>query len=705
MKLVIVESPKKAKTIEKYLGQDYRVRASGGHICDLPARNLGIDVDNNFKPEYVVNPDKAKTLDVLRQEVARAKEVYLATDPDREGEAISWHLATNLGLPLGANRIEFHEISKKAVTNALAAPRQIDMNLVNAQQARRVLDRLVGYKISPVISRKIKPGLSAGRVQSAALRMLVDREREIKGFVPQEYWTLAALLHQDDCKIKANFEEINGKKHRIESKDELDDMLAKMEGKAFTVDSVKKAIRKSYPQPPFTTSTLQQDATTKFAMSAPQVMQIAQQLYEGVEIEGEGHVALVTYIRTDSVRVSTDAVFAARDYIKKTYGDDYLPKSPVNYQTSKQAQDAHEAIRPINLDRTPQSMKRKLSHNNYLVYKLIYDRFVASQMLPALYNTLDIRVGVQVSDTQNYGFHTKGRALKFAGFTAAYSEVRAADADDETGDITSPMKEGDVLDKDELKYEQKFTKPPQRYSESSLIKAMEENGIGRPSTYATIISVLTKRAYATRESKYMAATELGGQVVDEMNKHFTDILDLKFTAKMEQSLDDIAAGKMEWQSLIADFYPGFLQHVIEAAHDTGSKKPVEETTIRCEKCGAFMVIKEGRNGKFLACPNYPACKNTRSLDLNVVGTCPRCGKAVAEKMSKAGKKFYGCTGYPKCTFASWDLPAPYFCPECGETMKQINYRGLLKYKCTKCSHVEVITDNRDKKDKKDDKKE
>ena len=694
MKLVIVESPKKAKTIEKYLGQDYRVRASGGHICDLPARSLGIDVNNNFKPEYVINPDKERTLDALKQDVAKASEVYLATDPDREGEAISWHLAVNLGLPEAANRIEFHEISKKAVTAALASPRNIDMNLVNAQQARRVLDRLVGYKISPVISRKIKSGLSAGRVQSAALRMLVDREREIRGFVPQEYWTLQALMHKDEDHIKATFEEINGKKHRIGSKAELDEMLANMQGKDFKVDTVKKAVRKTFPQPPFTTSTLQQDATTKFSMSAPQVMQIAQQLYEGLEIEGEGHVALVTYIRTDSVRVSTDAVFEARRYIEKTYGTDYLPKSPMVYKTSNQAQDAHEAIRPINLDRTPQSLRKKLSHNNYLVYKLIYDRFVASQMMPALYNTLDIRVGVQANETQNYGFHTKGRALKFAGYTAAYSESKPADAD-EDGDITSPLDEGDKLDVDDLKYEQKFTKPPQRYSESSLIKAMEENGIGRPSTYASIISVLSKRAYTDRDGKYMAATELGEQVVDEINKHFSDILDLKFTANMEQSLDDIGAGKREWQNLIAEFYPGFMQHVYEAYHETGAKKPAEVTDIRCEKCGAFMVIKEGRNGKFLACPNYPACKNTRSLDQVIVGKCPACGADVGEKTTKSGKKFYGCTAYPKCKFASWDLPAPYFCPECGATMKQINYRGQLKYKCTKCTHVEIIADKKE----------
>lgn len=698
MKLVIVESPKKAKTIEKYLGTDYRVLASGGHICDLPARKLGIDVDNNFKPEYVLNPDKERTLEQLKQAVSRAKEVYLATDPDREGEAISWHLATNLGLPDAENRIEFHEISKKAVTAALAAPRKIDMNLVNAQQARRVLDRLVGYKISPVISSKIKSGLSAGRVQSAALRMLVDREREIRSFVPQEYWTLVAFLHKDSSHIRATFEEINGKKHRIGSRAELDEILSNMQDKPYVVDVVKKAVRKTFPQPPFTTSTLQQDATSKFSMSAPQVMQIAQQLYEGVEIDG-APVALVTYIRTDSVRVSTDAIFDARRYIEHKYGQAYLPKSPMMYKTSNQAQDAHEAIRPISLERTPESLEKKLPKNVLQVYRLIYDRFVASQMMPALYNTLDIRVGVQGTPTQNYGFHTKGRALKFAGYTAAYNDVKPADNDEEGGDITSPLEEGDTLVKDELKFEQKFTKPPQRYSESSLIKAMEENGIGRPSTYATIISVLSKRAYSSRDGKYMVATELGEQVVDEINKHFSDIIDLKFTANMEQELDNIGAGKREWQDLIAAFYPGFIEHVIAAHRESTSKKPDEVTDIRCNKCGAFMVIKEGRNGRFLACPNYPACKNTRSLDQKVVGKCPACGSDVVEKTTKSGKPFYGCTGYPKCKFASWDIPAPYFCPECGSTMKQINYRNQVKYKCTKCTHVELISDKSDKGDK------
>lgn len=689
MKLVIVESPKKAKTIEKYLGSDFRVKASGGHVCDLPAKALGIDVNNNFKPEYVINADKQHTIDLLKADVQRAKAVYLATDPDREGEAISWHLATVLGIPDTDCRIEFHEISKKAVTNALANPRHIDMNLVNAQQARRVLDRLVGYKISPVLSRKIKAGLSAGRVQSAALKMLVDREREIRNFVPQEYWTWTAQFALDRSKIKGNFEEINGKKHRIGSKEEMDKMLALAQGKPCVVDTVKTAVRKSFPQPPFTTSTLQQDATSKFNMSAPQVMQIAQQLYEGVEIDGD-HVALVTYIRTDSVRVSTDAVFMARDYISNNFGKDYLPSSPVFYKTSSTAQDAHEAIRPISLERTPQSLAGKLGKQMLSVYKLIFDRFVASQMTPALYNTLDIRVGIQADETHNYGFHTKGRALKFAGFTAVYNDVKAPD--DEDGDITTPVKEGDQLTRTDDKTEQKFTKPPLRYSESTLIKAMEENGIGRPSTYASIISVLSKREYSGKDGKYMTATPLGEQVVDEMNKNFGEILDLHFTANMEKSLDDIGEGNREWQNLIAEFYPEFMQHVYAAYHEDkpSDKKPDEVTDIRCDKCGAYMVIKEGRNGKFLACPNYPACKNTKSLGQKVVGTCPKCGKRVLEKMSKSGKTFYGCEGYPQCDFASWDVPAPYFCPECKATMKQVTLRNTLKYKCTKCNHSEIV---------------
>lgn len=690
MKLVIVESPKKAKTIEKYLGKDYKVRASGGHICDLPQKSLGIDVANNFKPEYVVNEDKKKTISMLKNEILNAETVYLATDPDREGEAISWHLKNELGIPDGKIRIEFHEISQKAVTNALINPRHIDNNLVDAQQARRVLDRIVGYKISPIIGKKIKQGLSAGRVQSAALRMLVDKERDIRNFKPEEYWTLQAFFNKDKDEFKATFEDINEKKHKIKNKTELDNIFSAVDGQTYKVTSVKKTVKKESPKPPFTTSTLQQDATSKFSMTAPQVMSVAQQLYEGIEIEGEGHVALVTYIRTDSVRVSEDAIKMVRNLIKNKFAPEYLPKSPNVYKTSNQSQDAHEAIRPISVDRTPDSLKKKLSKQLYQVYKLIYDRFVASQMTQAQYNTLDVRIGVQGNDNKNYGFHMKGRALKFAGFTAIYSDSTPS-GNDENADISSPLVEGDIVNFKEFKPEQKFTKPPVRYTESSLIKAMEENGIGRPSTYASIISVLAKREYFEKDGKYMAATNLGEVVCDEINKNFSDILDLKFTAKMESGLDEISEGKLEWQKLIADFYPGFMEHVRKAMSDNAHVKlPDEVTDIKCEKCGSFMVIKDGKNGKFLACPNYPRCKNTRNLASEIVGACPKCKTHnVVKKVSRNGKVFFGCDGYPACDFASWDIPAPYFCPECGSTMKVQNYKTQKVYKCTKCNHKET----------------
>lgn len=690
MKLIIVESPKKAKTIEKYLGQEYRVRASGGHICDLPQKSLGIDVNNNFKPEYVISADKQKTIDMLKNEIKKSECVYLATDPDREGEAISWHLQTELGLPAeGENRIEFHEISKKAVSAAIKTPRKVNMNLVNAQQARRVLDRLVGYKVSPIISKKIKSGLSAGRVQSAALRMLVDREREIRNFVPEEYWTLHGFFYKDTDNFKAIYEDKNRKKHKIKSKQELDTILSAISNSQFKVTDVSKAVKKENPKPPFTTSTLQQDATSKFSMTAPDVMKVAQQLYEGVEIEGEGQVALVTYIRTDSVRVSDDALKAVRELIGDKYGDKYLPKNPIYYKQQNQAQDAHEAIRPISLERTPESLRKKLTRNVYLIYKLIYDRFVASQMSPALYNTLDVRIGVIGTDGNDYGFHMKGRALKFAGFTAVYSEANSAS--DEDGDISSPLEEGDEVMLKEFKYEQKFTKPPQRYTESSLIKAMEDNGIGRPSTYASIISVLAKREYFEKDGKYMAATSLGEVVIDEIKKNFADIIDLKFTANMEKELDNIGDGLREWQALISDFYPGFMLHVRQAMADGGSVKlPPEVSDVKCDKCGAFMVIKEGKNGKFLACPNYPRCKNTQSIGKTVICKCPKCKtRNVIQRTSKKGKVFYGCEGYPTCDFASWDIPAPYFCPECGSTMKVITRKGEKFYKCIQCAHQET----------------
>lgn len=685
MKLVIVESPSKAKTIGKYLGHDYSVKASGGHISDLPRKKLGIDIENNFQPEYVINDDKKKTITELKSLVKNAEKVYLATDPDREGEAISWHLKTVLGVPDGDIRIEFNEISKKAVNNAINTPRTINMNLVNAQQARRVLDRLVGYKLSPILSRKIKSGLSAGRVQSAALRMLVEREREIRDFVPQEYWNLFALLLGKNHKFKAAFEDINGKKLKIPDKETLDTILNATEGSKYIVDNIKKAVKRVMPQPPFTTSTLQQDATIKYSMSAPQVMQTAQQLYEGFEIEGEGHVALVTYIRTDSVRVADDAKFEAKKYISNKYGADYVPKYFNKFKQKDSSQDAHEAIRPISLDVTPESLKGKLSRNHYNIYKLIYDRFIASQMTAAVYNTLNAHIAVSGKDGNVYGYAVKGRALKFAGYTAVYKEVLPQTDENGNGDLPD-LNENEILMLEKLNYEQKFTKPPMRYTEASLVKAMEENGIGRPSTYASIISVLAKRTYSEKDGKYMIPTNLGETVFDTLRKNFSDILDLKFTANMEKNLDGIEDGK-EWYLLIKDFYPKFIENVKKAHREGGSIKLADvESDVICDKCGANMVIKEGRYGKFLACPNYPQCKNIKSIE-EVVGKCPVCGSNIVKKHSKSGKVFYGCSGYPNCKFASWDIPAPILCPECNSNMKVVNSKGVTKYVCTKCKHT------------------
>ena len=688
MKLVIVESPSKAKTIAKYLGSEYRVKASGGHINDLPEKRLGIDVENNFQPEYVINEDKKRTIEDIKSTLAKSQQVFLATDPDREGEAISWHLKNVLGIPDGKIRIEFNEISKKAVQKAIESPREINMKLVNQQQARRVLDRLVGYKVSPLLGKKIKTGLSAGRVQSAALRMLVDREREIRNFKPEEYWTLNAFLSKGGESFKSTFAEINGKKAKIPNREFLDNLISTTENKEYVVSEVKRAVKKVRPQPPFTTSTLQQDGTIKLGITAPQVMKIAQQLYEGFEIEGEGHVALVTYIRTDSVRVSDDAMWDAKRHIIAKYGAEYAPKTFNKYEQKGAAQDAHEAIRPISLDRTPESLKGKLSKNNYQLYKLIYDRFVASQMASAQYDTLSVKVNVVGDDEKTYCYHVNGRAMIFPGYTVLYNDA-SAEKEESNGINLPDMVVGDKLDFQKHTFEQKFTKPPLRYTEASLVKAMEENGIGRPSTYASIISVLTKRAYYDKSGKYMVPTELGEVVCDTLTKYFPDIINLKFTANMEKELDSIEEG-VEWQSIISEFYPHFIQEVKLAFYDGSSVKlNAEVSDVPCDKCGAMMIVKEGRYGKFLACPNYPSCKNIKNLHESIVGKCPYCSSDVAKKVSKTGKIFYGCTAYPKCKFALWDLPAPTLCPECNKPMKVVTVKGQTKYVCTACPHSEL----------------
>ena len=690
MKLVIVESPTKAKTIQKYLGKDYRVMASGGHVCDLPEKSLGIDVDDDFKPSYVMVKEKKDTVKRLKAAVKESEQTYLATDPDREGEAISWHLSNVLDLGDDAQRIEFNEISNRAVNAAINNPRHINMNLVNAQQARRVLDRLVGYKISPILNQKIKQGLSGGRVQSAALKMIVDREREIRAFVPEEYWNIYAMLTKlgKTTAFKATLADKNGKKIKIDNgiaAQQTEDELLKGE---YTVDSVKRGESKSHPGAPFTTSTLQQDGSNRLGITAPEVMKLAQQLYEGVNVEGSGLTALVTYIRTDSVRVSAEAQKEAKDYIEKNFGKEYAPEK-YNYYTTKNAnvQDAHEAIRPISLAVTPESIKDKVARNLYRLYKLIYDRFLASQMSEAIYNTLNVKIKADCG-ANKYGFKITGKTIIFKGFTIVYEHDKEEDDDNGTQKLPD-FTEGEKLNLKEIKKEQKFTKPPTRFSDATLIKAMEENGIGRPATYANVLSVLAHRDYVEKEGKLLKPTQLGETVTQFMEKNFADIVDVQFTASMENKLDDVVNGN-KWQDVLATFYPHFNECITKAYFGEKKVKMEEEVTdVICDKCGANMVVRNGRFGKFLACPNYPKCKNIKNI-VEPVAECPRCHGDIVKKHTKNGKVFYGCANYPECDFMSWELPAPIFCPVCRNVMKIVVKDNKKQYVCINknCGHVE-----------------
>ncbi len=682
MDLIIVESPSKAKTISKYLKGKYRVDASGGHVRDLPEKRLGVDIEHNFEPTYVINPDKKQVIKRLADEAAKADNVYLATDPDREGEAISWHLKNVLKLKDGKYRIEFNEISPAAVSNALQHPREIDYRLVDAQQARRVLDRLVGYKLSPLLCKRIQTGLSAGRVQSVALRLIVDREREIRAFVPDEYWNLNAEL-QDKPKAYAPFRallsERKGKKYKPASAEENERVRAALEGGRYVVRSIKKNLARSHAPAPFTTSTLQQDASNKFGMTSPEVMLVAQHLYEGIDTEKEGHIALVTYIRTDSVRVSAEAQERARAYIAERFGREYIPAKPNFYKSKKDAQDAHECIRPIDMSRTPESLKGTLDKKHYNVYKLIYERFMASQMSEAVYNSMQLKI-----DNGDYTFKASGRTLKFAGFTAVYQDIRK-DKEDEEGEnarLLPDLQEGEELDLIKLTSEQKFTKPPQRYTDASLVKAMEEKGIGRPSTYASIISVLNRRKYVTKEGKYMVPTEVAFQITDLLVKYFTDIMDVGFTAKMEDMLDGIEENGTDWHKIIADFYPPFAEKLVFAANDGD-----EMTDIPCEKCGHPMIRKSGRYGKFLACSNYPACSNIKSESVEVSSTkCPKCGANMVVKSGRYGK-FLACPNYPECnaTLPYDSERSDQKCPKCGTLMYYRNGRNGRYLNCPQCN--------------------
>lgn len=671
-KLIIVESPTKVKTIKKYLGAGYNVTATMGHVRDLPAAKLSVDVKNDFAPKYAVIKGKEKLVKELKGMVAESDEVYLATDPDREGEAISWHLATLLGLDMNEkNRITFNEITKTGVENGIKAPRSIDMDLVNAQQARRILDRLVGYKLSPFISQKIRRGLSAGRVQSVAVKLIVDRENEIRAFVPEEYWTLDAKLIAPCRKsFTASFYGDENGKVKITDKEQADAYLKRLDGAKYNIASLKKGTRKKNPAPPFITSTLQQEASRRMGFQAQRTMRTAQELYEGVDIEGIGTTGLITYMRTDSLRISEEARAAANEFIVATYGSKYLPDKPRYFKSKSNAQDGHEAIRPTNPALTPEKVKASLTSDQYKLYSLIWKRFIASLMSVCVQNTVKAEIRAVTDGVDGYCvFNASGYSVKFDGFTAVYEEGK--DDEEEDNGKLPELNEGDKLKLKELTGNQHFTQPPARYTEASLIKALEENGIGRPSTYATIITTIVKREYVKRQQKQLYPTELGEAITKLLAEKFPNIVNTKFTAGMETKLDEVGEGKEDYIEMLHDFYDDFdknLRKVKEDMKDVKIRLEEDTTDIPCEKCGRMMVVKVGRYGKFLACPGYPECKNAKPLVVETNAACPKCGGKVIEKKSKRGYTFFGCSNWPECDFMTWDKPTDEKCPDCGKSL-------------------------------------
>lgn len=664
-KLIIVESPTKVKSIKKYLGGGYEVMASMGHVRDLPKSKLGVDTEHDFKPQYINMSDKKDLIKQLKTAAANSDGVLLATDPDREGEAISWHLAYLLALDLNEpNRVAFNEITESGVKAGIAAPHKIDLNLVDAQQARRVLDRIVGYKLSPFLWKKVKGGLSAGRVQTVALRLIVEREREIEKFNSEEYWSVDAKLLAGTKSFKAAlYGFADGKKiDVIPNAEEADKIVSALGGAEYIVSALKKGTRKKQPAPPFITSTLQQEASRKLGFTGQRTMRIAQQLYEGVDVPGAGTTGLITYMRTDSLRISEEARAAAYKYITGRYGKEYLPEKPRYFKTKSGAQDAHEAIRPTSVSFTPESVKESLTAEQYKLYKLIWERFIASLMEVCVQNTVNVDI-----TAGDYLFKASGYSVKFDGFTVLYEEGK--DEDSAEGGALPEMKTGDKLKLKELTPNQHFTQPPARYTEPTLIKALDENGIGRPSTYAPIISNILGRDYIEREKKSLKPTNLGMVVSDLMVEYFDKIVDVKFTAGLEKQLDEIGAGKRGWVDTIKDFYKDFDKLYKKAEDSLEGKRvkvPDEETDVICDKCGRKMVVKSGRFGKFLACPGYPECKNTKPMpEDEVKQPCPKCGGKLVKKTSKKGKKFYGCSNYPECDFAAPGIPTGEKCPECG----------------------------------------
>lgn len=670
-KLVIVESPAKAKNIKGYLGRGYDVIASMGHVRDLPASRLSVDIANDFAPKYAIIKGKETFVKDLKKKAQASDYVYLATDPDREGEAISWHLANILNLDLNdKNRVTFNEITKTGVKNGMAQPREIDIDLVNAQQARRILDRLIGYKLSPFVSQKIRRGLSAGRVQSVALRLVVDRENEIRAFKPEEYWSVdAKFTNPPERKTftAALVSDGESNKIKIENKAQSDKILADLENAEYVVKSVKKGTRKKNPTPPFITSTLQQEASRRLSFQARRTMKAAQELYEGVDVAGLGTVGLITYMRTDSLRISDEARQAGNEFIRSTYGEKYLPAKPRFFKTKGNAQDGHEAIRPSMPNVTPEQVKASLTADQYKIYKLVWERFIASLMESCHQETMKIEI-----EANGYIFNATGYTVKFDGFTVLYEEK--ADENGKSNSVESPlpaMKAGDVLRLKSILGNQHFTQPPARYTEASLTKALEENGVGRPSTYVTITSTILSKEYVVREGKQFVPTELGEAVTNLLKDRIPNIVNVKYTSKMEDDLDKIDSGDKDYIDMIRLYYNDFEEPLEKAKKDMQGVKiklKEEETDVVCEKCGRNMVVKVGRFGKFLACPGYPDCKNTKPLVFKTKAKCPECGGDVIEKKTKKGTSFYGCSNYPNCNFMTWDFPSDEVCPNCGKSL-------------------------------------
>ena len=667
-KLVIVESPAKARTISKFLGRSYKVEASQGHVRDLPKSQLGVDVEHDFEPKYITIRGRGEVLERIRKEAKGAKSIILATDPDREGEAISWHLATILGIdPESACRVEFNEITEKTVKNAIKEPRAVNMQLVNAQQARRLLDRLVGYKISPLLWVKIKKGLSAGRVQSVATRMVVDREQEIEQFEPEEYWYVDAQLRAGGKQLQARLISLDGERVTLSDAEQANEAKARVEKGGFVIRSVKRGERRKHPAAPFTTSNLQQEASRKLGFTTAKTMQVAQQLYEGVDIEGRGTLGLISYIRTDSVRLSDEAVAAAREMIAERYGEQFVPEKPNVYKGRKSAQDAHEAIRPTNLELRPEEIKASLTKDQYNLYRLVYLRFVACQMADALYETQQI----EIASDSGVVLRSSAERLKFAGFTAVYEEGTddVPNQDEHGSSLMADVREGDHAELLSDEATQHFTQAPARYTEASLVRALEEKGIGRPSTYAPTISTILARGYVMREKKQLFPTELGIMITNMMEEYFADIVDIAFTAGMEEQLDEVEEGKLDWHKVLSDFY-GPFEKTLENAESKIEKVEIKDevSDVPCDKCGAMMVYKLGRYGRFLACPNFPECRNTKAIQVEIDAPCPKCGGKLLQKTSRKGRKFYGCERYPECDFVSWDMPVSEKCPKCGSYM-------------------------------------